>query len=298
MVFLERLNRAVEYMEDRLAGDLDYQEAGRIACCSVYNFQRMFSYILDIPLSEYVRRRRMTLAAFELQQGDTKIIDLAIKYGYDSQDSFARAFQRFHGVTPSRARNRGVMLRAYPRVSFHISVGGDREMRYSIVDKEAFEVFGIEEIISSVGDPACKSVPAFWQKCHDSGAYERLFDAANARKRGEIYKGMCAINAALNYRNTGDLTFPYMLFAFTTEQSKPEGYTRVKIPTQTWAVFTSEEHGDDEIGAMTSTLWSRVFKEWLPTSGYRKLEGPDIEIYGSSGNGNYYSEVWIPVAKE
>lgn len=298
MVFLERLNRAVGYMEDHLSGDLDYNEVARIACCSVYNLQRMFSYIMDIPLSEYVRRRRMTLAALELQQGDAKIIDLAMKYGYDSHDSFTRAFQRFHGVTPSQARNQGVMLRIYPRISFHISLEGDQEMHFAIVDKEAFEVFGIEETISSVGDPAYKSVQAFWQECHDSGAYERLFDAANARKRGEIYKGMCAINAVLNYRSTGDLTFPYMLFAFVTVQSKPEGYTRVTIPAHTWAVFASEEHGEGQIGAMTSALWSRVYKEWLPTSGYRKLEGPDIEIYGSCGNGNYYSEVWIPVTRQ
>ncbi|MFD1176382.1 GyrI-like domain-containing protein [Paenibacillus puldeungensis] len=298
MDFLERLNHAVDYMENHLDGSLDYEEAARIACCSLYNFQRMFSYIMDIPLSEYVRRRRLTLAALELQHSDIKIVDLAMKYGYESHDSFTRAFQKMHGVTPSRARDRGVILRSYPRVSFHISVRGDQEMRYTIVDKAPFEIFGIEEVFSSVYDPAHKSVPEFWQECHENGAYEELFDAANFRRRGETYSGMCAIHGALNYRNTGNSTYPYMLFAFLTEQSDPLGYTRVSIPAHTWAIFTSEEHGYDQIGAMTSQLWKRVYSEWLSASGYDKLDGPDIEIYGDCGNGNYYSEVWIPVVQK
>lgn len=295
MNFWERLNNAVEYIECQLTGVLDYEEAAKLAGCSVYNFQRMFSFIMDFPLSEYVRRRRLTLAALELQQSDIKIIDLAMKYGYESHDSFTRAFQKMHGVTPSRARDQGVMLRSYPRISFHILVRGDQEMRYTIVDKDQFEIFGIEEIFSSVDDPAYKSVPEFWKECHANGAYEELFDSANFRKRGEIYRGMCSIHAALNYRYTGESTFPYMLFAFVTNQSNPLGYTRVAVPAQKWAIFTSEEHSDDQIGNMTNSLWKRVYSEWLPTSGYEKLEGPDIEIYGSCGNGNYYSEVWIPV---
>ncbi|WP_027086827.1 AraC family transcriptional regulator [Cohnella panacarvi] len=298
MEFLERLNNAVDYMENHLTGILDYEEAAKIACCSLYNFQRMFSYMMDIPLSEYVRRRRLTLAALDLQHSDIKIIDLSMKYGYESHDSFTRAFHKIHGVTPSRARDQGVMLRSYPRISFHISVRGDQEMRYTIVDKEQFEIFGIEEIFSSIGDTAYKSVPEFWQECHANGAYEELFDAADFRKRGESYNGMCSIHAALNYRDTGYSTFPYMLFAFVTGQSKPQGYTRVAVPAQKWAIFTSEEHGDDQIGSMTGSLWKRVYSEWLPKSGYEKLDGPDIEIYGSCGNGNYYSEVWIPVVKK
>ncbi|WP_270166922.1 AraC family transcriptional regulator [Paenibacillus sp. SYP-B4298] len=298
MDFLERFNRAIEYIEDHLADQLDYEDVAKIACCSVYNFQRMFSYMMDLPLSEYVRRRRLTLAAVELQHHHIKIMDLAIKYGYESHDSFTRAFHKMHGVTPSQARKQGAVLLSYPRISFHISVKGAEEMRYSIVDKDAFEIFGMEEIFSLTNDPTNKSVPEFWQECHANGSYEALFDAANLHKRGETYTGLCAIHAALNYRDTGRSTYPYMLFAFVTEQSNPTGYTRITVPAHKWAVFTSEEHTDSQIGYMIQQLWKRIYSEWLPASGYDKLDGPDIEIYGNAGNGTYYSEVWMPVVKK
>ncbi|MBP1903566.1 AraC family transcriptional regulator [Paenibacillus turicensis] len=298
MDLLKRFNNAIEYLESHLADTIDYEEVAKIACCSIYNFQRMFSYILDISPSEYVRRRRLTLAALELQNSDIKIIDLAMKYGYESHDAFTRAFQKIHGVTPSRARQQGVMLRSYPRISFHISIKGDQDMRYTIVDKEDFEIFGIEEVFSTVTDQDNNSVSGFWKSCHATGAYEKLFDAANFRKRGEDYTGMCSIHAALNYRNTGKETFPYMLFAFASSHSQTQGYTSVTIPAQKWAIFTSELHGEDQMGIMTSSLWRRVYSEWLPSSGYEKLEGPDIEIYGRGENKQYYSEVWIPVVKK
>lgn len=120
MDWFERMNGAMSYIEDHLASEIDYEEAARIACCSSYHFQRMFSFITDVTLSEYIRRRRLTLAAFELQKGSGRVIDVALKYGYDSPNSFTRAFQSLHGVTPSLARDEGVQLKAYPRMSFQL----------------------------------------------------------------------------------------------------------------------------------------------------------------------------------
>ena len=108
MDYLNRMNEALDYIERNLDGEIDYKKVSSIACCSVSYFQRVFSFITEISLSEYIRRRRMTLAAFELQNSDVKIIDLAIKYGYESPDSFSRAFQNLHGITPSLSRNSGV----------------------------------------------------------------------------------------------------------------------------------------------------------------------------------------------
>ncbi|MGI6705797.1 MAG: helix-turn-helix transcriptional regulator [Clostridia bacterium] len=138
MEWLERVNGAIDYIEDNLAGHIDYKTAAQIACCSTYQFQRMFSFITDVSLSEYIRRRRLTLAAFELQHSNMKVVDVAFKYGYDSPEAFTRAFQNLHGVTPSSARDEGVKLKAYPRISFQMSIKGDVEMNYRIEKNNPF----------------------------------------------------------------------------------------------------------------------------------------------------------------
>ena len=124
MEWIVRLNSAINYIEENIYDEIDLEEVAKIACCGTYHFQRMFSFIVDMPLSEYIRRRRMTLAAFELQNSDIKIIDLAIKYDYDSPVSFSRAFQNMHGITPSEVRDKSMVLKAYPRSSFYISITG------------------------------------------------------------------------------------------------------------------------------------------------------------------------------
>ena len=149
MDWLARMTAALSYVEENLDGEIDHGELARIACCSSHNFFRMFSFIADISLSEYIRRRRLTLAALELQNSDIKVVDLAVKFGYDSPISFARAFQALHGITPTEARADGVMLKAYPRLSFQISIKGEKKMDYRIETKEAFQVFGIEGVFKT-----------------------------------------------------------------------------------------------------------------------------------------------------
>ncbi len=124
MDFLKNMNEAIKYIEENLTNDIDFKEVARRAFCSEYHFRRMFSFLTGITLSEYIRRRRLTLAAFELKDSNVKVIDIAMKYGYNSPDSFTRAFQNLHGITPSEARNNGHSLKAYPRITFHLSIKG------------------------------------------------------------------------------------------------------------------------------------------------------------------------------
>jgi AraC family transcriptional regulator len=131
MDWLARMNNAMEYIETHLSEAIDYDQVAGIACCSTYHFQRMFSFITNVPLAEYIRRRRLTLAAFELQNTGVKVLDIALKYGYESPEAFSRAFKKMHGVAPMSARDNGVSLKAYPRLSFHISIRGDEEMNYT-----------------------------------------------------------------------------------------------------------------------------------------------------------------------
>ncbi|KAA2301796.1 helix-turn-helix transcriptional regulator, partial [Clostridioides difficile] len=146
MDWLERMNRAVSYIEDNLEQDIDYDQIAKIALCSVYQFQRMFSFVLDVPLSEYIRRRRLTLAAFDLKNRKNTVTDIALKYRYETPESFSRAFQNLHGMTPTLARNAGSELKAFPRISFQIILKGVVGMNYRIEKRDAFQVYGLEDI--------------------------------------------------------------------------------------------------------------------------------------------------------
>lgn len=183
MDYLKRMNDALDYIESNLDGEIDYNTVARLACCSITSFQRMFSYISGIHISEYIRRRRMTLAAFELQNSNSKIIDLAMKYGYESPDSFSRAFQNVHGIMPSIARNAEISLKAYPRISFHVSIKGDVEMNYRIEKKEAFKIVGIKRNLQEPNDDE-SVVPKFWNEILVNGIYEELLSISNGNPKG------------------------------------------------------------------------------------------------------------------
>jgi AraC family transcriptional regulator len=188
MDWLARMNNAMEYIETHLSEAIDYDQVARIACCSTYHFQRMFSFITNVPLAEYIRRRRLTLAAFELQNTGVKVLDIALKYGYESPEAFSRAFKKMHGVAPMSARDKGVSLMAYPRLSFHISIRGDEVMNYKIEDKQAIEMFGASTLVNADGENPYIEIPKFWGKCISDGTVKRIRDAAGlgAPDRGRV----------------------------------------------------------------------------------------------------------------
>ena len=136
MSSLERLNQALAYIEDNLADEIDFRQVERLALCSEYHFRRLFSFLAGVSLSEHIRRRRLTLAANDLAHGGARVLDTAIKYGYSSPDSFARAFYALHGVTPAEARQAGPSLKAFPRLTFQMTIKGVTEMNYRLVEKE------------------------------------------------------------------------------------------------------------------------------------------------------------------
>ncbi|MPW27218.1 helix-turn-helix domain-containing protein [Alkalibaculum sp. M08DMB] len=133
---LQKMNEALSYIEDNITDEIDYKEIARLALCTEYHFQRMFSFLAGVTLAEYVRHRRLTLAAFEINNSNVRIIDIAVKYGYSSADSFTRAFQNLHGITPTEARENGKSLKAYPRMIFQLTIIGGSEMNYRIEQKD------------------------------------------------------------------------------------------------------------------------------------------------------------------
>lgn len=300
MEWLERMNRALDYMEANLTGEIQLSEVAGMACCSTYQFQRLFSFIADVPLAEYIRRRRLTLAALELQDGDgVKVIDVALKYGYESPVSFARAFHALHGVTPAMARRPGTALKAYPRLSFLITIKGAEAMNYRIESKESFEVFGIEEIFRTggggEGGEAIPTPAKLWERSHANGDVKRL-EARAGYVPPFVGRELNAVHAVCSYRKTGADTFPYMLCAFKGEDSDTDGYTTVTIPALTWAIFPSEPHPWERFDETIETLYRRFYTEWLPTAGYEQMDGIEFEMYGTKDNLNYI-ELWFAVRR-
>lgn len=297
MDWLVKMNSAIDYIETNLAGEIDINIVAMKACCSSYNFQRMFSFITDITLAEYIRRRRLTQAALELQNSDMKVIDVAVKYGYDTAASFARAFKTLHGLTPAEAKREGVKLKAYPKISFKISIKGEKEMDYRIETKEAFNIFGIETNCSLKGEEGFLTPGQLWQQCHSNGEYERLYSNAGDLP-SFVSQDLCKLHAVENYRKSEENTFPYMLCAFVSKNSKTDGYKTVHIPAQTYAIFPSEGFKwDDDFYKVLTDLQKRFFSEWLPTAEYERAEGANFEIYG--GTEEYgYIELWYPVVKK
>ena len=307
MDLVTRMSLALAYVEDNLIGEINQEALARIACCSAYNFYRMFSFITDISLTEYIRRRRLTLAAIELQNGDVKVIDLALKYGYDSPVSFSRAFQTLHGVTPTQARIDGVTLKAYPRISFQISIKGEKEMDYRIESKEAFQVFGYEGVFNTDGSGIDSGIGQnnathlnnpheLWNQNHANGAYEKL--AADAGDLPPfVSPDLCKVHGVCDYKQTEPGTFAYMQCAFKGKNSKVDGYDVVNIPAHTWVIFPSEKFDWNHVVEVVNNLNKRFYSEWLPTAEYEQVDGINFEVYGGDSNMGYI-ELWYAVKKK
>lgn len=289
MNWLKRMNEALEYIEANLDGEIDYTRIAQKACCSAYHFQRMFSYMAEVPLSEYIRRRRLTRAAFDLQNTGRKVIDIALKYGYDSPTAFTRAFQKLHGITPGAAREKGAALKAYPPIAFQVSIKGATVMNYKIEEKDAFRIVG-PKLSTSMEDNLCyKEIPEFWNKVAMSGKISQLGPMINQKPFGMLGISVCT------GLPTDSSQFDYYIAA-PTDQAVPEGMEELSVPAATWAVFEC-------VGPMPGAIQEmqkRIVSEWLPSSGYEYGNAPDIEVYydedGTKPDAR--SEVWIPVVKK
>ena len=191
MEWIERLNDALSYIENHLTEETDLEQLGRIACCSSYHFQRMFSYMAGIPLSEYIRRRKMSLAAVDLQGGNMKIIDVAGKYGYSSPTAFNRAFQTVHGIAPSAVKSEGVSVKSFPPILFKITVKGVEEMNYRIETKDAFRIVGVSVPLDKDIEKNFSVIPQKWQEISTNGTLQRLTGMMDTPPMGVLGVSTC-----------------------------------------------------------------------------------------------------------
>lgn len=279
------MTRALDLIESRLEEQLDVADIAEAAYASPFHFQRMFFMLTGVTLSEYVRNRRLTQAAHELCMSSERVIDIALKYGYETPESFSKAFRKLHGISPSEARNPGVQLKSFPRMVFHLSLRGDKPMEYRMVQKDAFYVVGKSIRTSIHGGENQKEIPRFWQNSFADGTADRLCAVA----KDENMYGLC-------YGMQKDGHFDYAIAVEGDTDGAGGEFERILVPAATWAVFTS-------VGPMPGAIqetWNRVFQEWLPASGYEQAEAPDFELYppGDSCSADYRCEVWIPVVKK
>jgi len=282
MNWMESICEAVDYIEKHITDELTVEDISNHVCISPFYFQKGFSMLCGYTIMEYIRNRRLALAGGELATSDVKVIDLALKYGYDSPDSFTKAFTRFHNVTPTMIRKDNIMLKSFAPLKLKISLEGGYLMDYRITKKDSFTVLGVSKKFRY--ENAKQEIPKFWQSHYACG-------------NGEHVCGMFGINID---EQMGSEEFEYLIAdVYHPYKDVPQGFVTKTIPALTWAVFPCK-------GAMPMALQdvnSKIYSEWLPAlKEYEVAAGYCIEMYDDAAkypNGtqdeNYYSEIWVPV---
>ncbi|TDC82442.1 AraC family transcriptional regulator [Micromonospora sp. KC606] len=284
---LDRLNEAMTHVERHLDRRVDVAELARIALTSEYHLRRMFSALAGMPLSEYVRRRRLTVAAAEVMAGERTLLDVAVRYGYGSTEAFTRAFRAVHGVGPGEARRAGAVLRSQQRLSFRLVVEGSAEMRYRVVEKAEFRLVGWRARVPLVHEGMNPAIVAF-RRGLDKAAVARVEALSDQEPAGLVD----ASDRLGDSREEGaELDYWH---GVVTDADVPEGLASVTVPGGTWAVFETS----GEFPAALQHLWRDVFTQWFPANPYRSRPGPEISRTRISVDGTHAdAELWIPVER-
>ncbi|MFJ6811511.1 GyrI-like domain-containing protein [Streptomyces anulatus] len=285
---LERLNDAMEHVEAHLGERIEVAELARIAMTSEYHFRRMFSALAGIPLSEYIRRRRMTVAGAEvLGAPDRTLLDVAVRYGYDTGEGFARAFRAVHGIGPGEARCGGAVLRSQQRLTFRLVVEGSTAMQYKLVEKDAFRVVGRKARVPLIHEGPNPAIAEFIR-----GIGREELDRIAALSDQEP-AGIVGVSDQLDPSRAEGTELDYY-HGVVSGSEPPEGLDSLSVPAGTWAVFTNE-------GAFPQALqylWRDVFTQWFPSNPYASRPGPEILRVRLTEEGKRAeAELWIPVER-
>lgn len=284
MNWIESISRAIEYIEKNLKEDLSIEDIASYSHISSFYFQKGFSIICGYGIGEYIKNRRLSFAGKEVLNTNKKIIDIAMEYGYDSQDSFTKAFKRFHGFTPTEVRNSGATIKDFAPLKVNLILKGGYTMEYKIVEKDSFNIIGLKDTFKY--ETAEQDVPKLWKKFF----MKTVFNKINAKY-------------AVNIDTTlGSDKFEYVIGDDYNDNKIPKDFEIIEIPKLTWAIFPCVGKASETI----QDINQKIFKEWLPNSNeYEIAEGYNIEYYSNPkdfkkgvDDEKYYCEVWIPVKKK
>lgn len=285
MSWVTDIQKALDYIEANLLKKLNSKEVAKQANTSPYHFQRTFAILTDMTLGEYIRRRRLTGAAIELGNNDEKIIDIALKYGYETPEAFTKAFKKQHHISPSEVKKYRGKLKLYQPLKIHVTLEGAEPMNHTIISKESFQVVGLRKNYSLEKDENLAEIPKLWNQVNQDGTCDRLLSLNNGSIKGVL--GVC-----VDHINQREIDY----WIAVNHEGHSTSFETITIPASTWAVFQVK----GEMPKAIQQTWKQIFSEWFPTSGYRHAGTAELEVYPEDGSNrsDFYSEIWIPVIKE
>ena len=292
MEWIKGIQRALDYVEAHITETIDYEEAAKQAYSSSFHFQRIFSILCGFTLGDYIRMRRLSLAGNELASSDIKVIDAALKYGYDTPESFSRAFTKFHGVTPSQAKHGGAALKSFSPLSVKLSLDGGNTMNYRIETLGAFPIICKKKQVSSKKELTTEEISRFWQSCGTDGT---IMELCKYIPENNIFQN-CIVGSSFG-KDAADTEFPYAIGAhYNGMPVSDEDLTVIQIPAHTYVVFPC-------VGKMPEAfqkLYQQIYSEFFPASEYQPCGGTDFEAYPSADveDPDYSCEIWVAVEKK
>lgn len=284
MNWFKAFNDALKYIEDHIMEEISTDEVAKIAFCSKFHFLKTFTMLTGISLSEYIRNRRLSLAAAELVKSDVKVITIALQYGYETPESFTKAFKKLHGVAPSMARKEKAKLTTVMPLSFQITIKGDERMDYRIEKRTPFKIVGMTKRVTSKNGENFKVLPKFWEDVVADGRLDKLCEQSTTML------GVC-------YDHSAELEeFSYMIGVEGLQVEGLDNQVILEVPELTWAVFKSIGPLPDAI----QRVWKKIYQEWFPATNYEHANAPELEVYlpGDSSTEDYVCEVWIPIVEK
>ena len=290
MNVLKNLNDAMAYIEENIEDEIDFQRVSQIACCSEYHFRRMFSFMSGMSLGEYIRNRRMTLAAIKIKNTDKTIIDIAIHYGYESPDAFTKTFRNFHGFTPIKLKNADISFKTFLPMTFQLSIRGGIKMDYRIIEKDAFHIIGVSGRIPLIYRGPNPHVAEVWGKLNQENLLV-LQEYSEIDPKG-------IISVYTNYEDKhAEGTMLDLYVGITSLNFLPERLMKrfdiLSVETSKWVVFNTCGTFPDSI----QEVWSQIYNWFLSIEDYERIDGPEISWYESYDfeKPDFKSEIWIPI---
>ncbi|MBN2433979.1 MAG: AraC family transcriptional regulator [Spirochaetes bacterium] len=286
MNWIERMSRAMLFIEENITGDIDIETIAATAQTTPAHFQRMFSIITGITPGDYIRHRRLTLAAQEINSTEISIIDAALKYGYETHSSFTKAFTKMHGFAPLYARKSGQSIKAYPPISFTLSIKGDTSMDYKIRDLKKTRLVGKVVNVSSANGENFRVIPAFWNNLAEQNMVEKIISFAD--RKGQMKGSLIGVCYDFDIDNE---CFKYMVGVESSSTDIPEGFTETELTHIKYAVFEANGPQPEAI----QKTWKRIFSEWFPATKYIKANAAEMEVYLDKEPACKCCEIWIPI---